>query len=238
MAGLGKSIESHYCGGFVICKPFEKPHLEEDALLPRQVRTVCRCLAGVLPSDWAVDWVVYDEKVRRTRAKEFGLAPHAMVKLIEDVTAGFEANEIGWPGIFYSLDRAKRFETKHIKPGGDERLIGIGLDEKLVDEFLENEEISDHRGKYGIYDSLVSKKELPSKGKVLGYEILGYDYGDFHSWLCNGLEDEAYRELSVKPNGSGLIDSFEEALQVAKYISQDEVGAEPGIWMPWLLVEY
>jgi hypothetical protein len=36
----------------------------------------------------------------------------------------------------------------------------------------------------------------------------------------------------------GLLDTFEEASRVAEYVNREDVGAEAGLWLPWLVVQY
>ncbi|MBT8200830.1 MAG: hypothetical protein KJO36_09960, partial [Acidimicrobiia bacterium] len=71
------------------------------------------------------------------------------------------------------------------------------------------------------------------------FEVLSYEYGLEHSWLCNRLEDDALAELGVSPNPrTGLLDSRQDATAVADWINEGSIGAEPGLWLPWLIVEY
>ena len=42
----------------------------------------------------------------------------------------------------------------------------------------------------------------------------------------------------VKPGASGFIASARDAVAAAEYCGRDNVGAEPGFWAPWLVVDY
>jgi hypothetical protein len=57
------------------------------------------------------------------------------------------------------------------------------------------------------------------------------------SWLCNGIDRDADDKLGIKTNASGLIERLDEADRVVQYIREDG-HAEPGLWLPWLLVRY
>jgi hypothetical protein len=46
------------------------------------------------------------------------------------------------------------------------------------------------------------------------------------------------RALGIMPNAAGLLADPEEARRAVAYISGDGVGAEPGLWLPWLLIEH
>ena len=68
--------------------------------------------------------------------------------------------------------------------------------------------------------------------------MLSYEYGIEHSWLCNSLERDAAEQLGVTPNSNGLIDLYDDADRVAEYANRDDVTTEPGLWLPWLIVQY
>jgi hypothetical protein len=59
-----------------------------------------------------------------------------------------------------------------------------------------------------------------------------------HSWICNGLESHCAEQLNIRPNVAGLIEDLAEAERCCQEISRDEVGAEPGLWLPVALVVY
>lgn len=80
---------------------------------------------------------------------------------------------------------------------------------------------------------------LEPGGTVLGFEPLSYHHGIECSWLCNSLERSAEAALGIRPDpDSGLLSDVEDAVRVVEHISQDDVGAEPGTWLPWLVVRY
>ena len=62
--------------------------------------------------------------------------------------------------------------------------------------------------------------------KVLGYEPLGFEAMSFHSTLCCGMT-----------KGDPLKAEFDEALRVVNSVRDGKL-AEPGIWLPWLVVQY
>lgn len=231
------NLSEFVSGGYYIIKSVDKQVWMKADFLPDRVISVSRCLANVLPDVWTIEWVVFEDRERRKKAAEFGLSPHAMIKVIEYLTNSLNDNVIGWPGLFFSIDTAHEFVNAYLNDSSEYEVVGIGLHESFVERFIKyNDQVAE--GKYGIYDAISSGSNIDLNGRPLGFELLGYDYGDFHSWLCNSLQGDINREFGVRPNNSGLLDSFKEASQAAEYVQRDEVGAEPGIWMPWLIVEY
>lgn len=233
------NLDQFYCGGYFLAKrvhsldkevPFDE--------MPSSFISLSRCLTVILPDTWAIDWVVFDEKERKRKAREFGLSPYAMIKMIETVTRLFESDSIGWPGLFNDLDDCISLADKHFDNSEDIEVLGIGVHKSLSQKLISYEENSDYSSKNGIPSLVASKKALDQSGIKMGYEILGYDCGDFHSWICNSLQKDASLKFGIKVNDSGLVDNYKQALELSDYISLKGTGAEPGLWLPWAIVSY
>jgi hypothetical protein len=85
-------------------------------------------------------------------------------------------------------------------------------------------------------DALGREQPLAGGGAALGFEPIVLNGGLSCSWLCNGIDRAADHKLGIKTNAFGLIEHREDADRVVQYIRED--GAEPGLWLPWLLVRY
>jgi hypothetical protein len=128
--------------------------------------------------------------------------------------------------------------------GQDAALLRLGLHRSHVETFLEHAKPPPAGpseapiGETGICQ-MVSKGEPPEQdGLVLGFEPLVYDQDLSCSWLCNGLEQLCMDDLNIAPNAGGFLETYEDAVQCVEHISSPEVGAEPGVWLPWLVVRY
>lgn len=71
----------------------------------------------------------------------------------------------------------------------------------------------------------------PPAGHVLGFEVLGFDQGQFHTWLCYGLHRDVAKEFGIVANDRGLLGTLTEARLVADTANQ-------GIWVNGLAEEY
>ncbi|MFE6866877.1 hypothetical protein ACFVFS_09990 [Kitasatospora sp. NPDC057692] len=80
-------------------------------------------------------------------------------------------------------------------------------------------------------------QEPADGGHELGWEVLGYDYGMIHSWLCNNLHQDAARELGVTPDDRGLLPSREPAERLAAWANARD-DTKPVTWFPAALVEW
>ena len=62
-------------------------------------------------------------------------------------------------------------------------------------------------------------------------------FGEEIGWpnICFNLDIK--ERFDISPNKYGLIELFDDACKCIEYIARKEVGAEPGLWLPWLLIE-
>ena len=229
-------VSQYVSGGYFLAKYAARSEGMSADLLPARILSASHCIADI-PDAWAVRWANYQESDREEEAAKFGITPEILPQVIDWVTSGLESKKIGWPVVFYSLDTARQFAQSFLTHDTDLVLVGIGLQPEHAALLLLEEKPPDNHGTPGIYEALGQNLGLESGGEVLGFEVLGYDWGAFHSWLCNGLELASYREFNIRPNRYGFISNLEDAIKCAEYASRDEVGAEPALWQPWLVVK-
>src|SRR5262249_37553261 len=127
----------------------------------------------------------------------------------------------------------------------DLRVLGLGLPLKYRDSFLAaaapppSRPGSSPEGRSGCLRVLDSGGALPGTGVALGFELLNVDSGPIdHSWLCNGLERYFADNLRVSPAPNGFLPDLGDAVRCCEAIERGDVGAEPGPWFPWLIVDY
>jgi hypothetical protein len=124
-------------------------------------------------------------------------------------------------------------------------LLGLGLHESLVDGFLAAARPPERMpgyapaGESGVYECVKARTAVSDAGVAAGFELLAADGGLLNcSWLCNGLDTVCAEALGVRTNSRGFVPTYTAALRCAEYIASDEVGAEPGLWLPWLVTIY
>jgi hypothetical protein len=179
----------------------------------------------------------------------FGIGPEKLPGLIDWATAALESGILGWPGLFMSVADARAFVHDCLPSVDGLALLGIGLHIDDRDTFL-LEGIPEgpvarawgHTGSDtvpAVYTRVREGRQLAPDGMSVGFELLGYDgLGGFHSWLCNSLEQLVYSNLQIRPNEAGFLNSFDEAQQALAVVSRNDVGKEPGVWLPWLVQRY
>ena len=225
-------------GGYFLTRAVERPPYVAASLLPSRILSISECICQFVPDSWAIEWMNVEAQARAAEATERGLSPAVQSEVISWTTQKLADGDFGYPNVFFSARDARLFAGRFMAGAADLRLLGIGLHPDSVEGFLSSEQPGPGEGASGIYDATSSGAELERGGTDLGWEVLCYDHGGFHSWLCNGLEKDIARDLGIKPSSTGFLADPVQAVAAAEYCGREDVGGEPGFWAPWLVVEY
>jgi hypothetical protein len=153
-----------------------------------------------------------------------------------------DGGRYGWPNVCFTLQAAAVMQR--LAPATDLIVLELALGREHVAAFVAASippaSLPGHAafGEAGVRTGIRRDVAPTGGGHPLGFEPLVFDYALGCSWLCNGLESAAAQELGIHPNDAGLIPSADQAARVVGYISRPDVGAEPGLWLPWLLIEH
>ena len=229
--------------GYFVTKLVPRPTYASEELLPSRILSVSECICTCIPDTWCIAWTGDDSERRNEKAKVFNLSAEALQSMTTWVTERMDS-EIGWPNACYSLETAQVLVAEFLRQDPDILIVGLGLHRNYRDVFCRAAEPSLQQegyapiGRQGVHTAILKGQALQPGGKPLGFEPLVFNHSLSDSWLCNGLEVIVENQLGIRPNASGLIDDFESATRCVEFISRAEVSAEPGLWLPWLLVEY
>jgi hypothetical protein len=236
-------LSDYMLGGVFVTRPVLRPDYSHSDLLPDNIVSLSSCICQFFPATWSIEWTSDDYESRAKSASVFGITEDKLKPTIEAIT-GLFADSFGWESVIYSREAANRIVKEFLPTDIDFQIIGAALHRSHVETYLKYTAPPKPKpgfapaGAHGTYEVL-SKGESPEvPHEILGFELLVYDHGLSHSWLCNGLEKECHHKLNVLPNAHGLIDNFDDAWRCTEHISSDKVGAEPGLWLPWLLLRY
>jgi hypothetical protein len=202
------------------------------------------CLADFFPDSWAIEWSTDNSGHRSGKAALFGIVPESLREVQVWATESFE-KEFGAWSAFYSLEAAKNARTRFLSEFPQVVVFGLGLRESCVDGFEDAARPPAPKpgyspfGETGVLQCVSRREAIAPGGVPAGFELVSTYLGQLTcSWRCNALEAECARELGVQLNSAGLISSFEDATRCAEYVSRDDAGAEPGLWLPWLITIY
>jgi hypothetical protein len=237
-------LNDFVAGGYFLAR-YSKRRYSSERLLPEQLLSISDCHGDIFPvyRGWRAD-------IDQQYALEFGIPPDKLAAFSQWSAENRKKN-IGLPDVFYKLDTAQEFIAEFIPVTTGLFLIGIGLHETFVDEFLkisneEKIELADSLFSarweiipgelYGVNRVLTERQSLSPGGAVLGYDIASYAVSFVCSWLCVCAEYYMDEELHVRPNSYGLIPTFETATKVCDSVKQYD--KEPTAEYPWLIVQY
>ncbi|MBM7653001.1 hypothetical protein [Neobacillus cucumis] len=226
-------------GGYYIITPAVRPDYMDKQLIPDTVLSVSECICDFHP-ETTVLWSSSNEE-KRIYAEQLNISQDTYVEIEKWIEDKFEAGIFGFPQVFSTIELAREFLSKFLSHLSDYKIIGIGLTEERVEEFIEYEESLNKQEEnlYGIEKLLINRIPIEEKdSKIMGYEVLGFESGTFHSYLCNGLEKDFNKHFKFTLNQNGLIPSLEEANRYCDYSNDDDLGTEPVLWLPWAIFEY
>jgi hypothetical protein len=229
--------------GFFITRLIPRTPYLNSQLLPNELISASRCFAPQIPDTWTIEWTHETDERRVKQANEFYLDESHLSHIITWITSRF-GTEIGWPNICFSFDTAQQLVRTFLKHTPHIRVLELGLHQQHVQALCREAEPGPPEpgyaptGRQGVHEAILQQRPIMASGNVLGFEPLVFEYSLSCSWLCNGLETEIWKQLKITPNVYGLIAAYREAMRCIEYISRDDVGAEPGLWLPWLLIDH
>lgn len=201
-------------------------------LLPDVLLSLSSCFAEFLPDAWAVSWVACSDVERVSAMSKLGIPLAQLPSLLRFMTDALDRGDLGWPCTWRSLAAAQRAKATFASHVSDFLIVELGVPKDLVDGLLSALAPGPNEGETGIYSQLRARTRVVSQGQPLGWEVLGAEVGgSYHSWLCNGLHEEAAKRLALAPGAYGLLPTQEQARDLLRLIDQG-IGAEP---VPWFL---
>lgn len=224
-------------GGYVFIQPIPRTDCWDPRYHPETVLSASTCLCKQAPADWMFSWCKCPGLDRLTEAAHWAIEPTQVKQLAAWMDEALESGKIAWPGMMFSLETAREFADNFLKRTKQRFcLVGMSLPHDLTDRLLESAQDSPDTEWHSPYVAIKQANAPASGGRVMGYEILGYEYGLFHSWLCNNLVPGTCTKLEMKLNAMGFIDDTSMARRAAECCG--DLPAEPVAWLPWLLQAY
>lgn len=231
MTTRDSAIDDCVAYGYAVLVPRRRPEFL-DGIVSRS-----RCRSTHLTDVWLDAWRERDgdmEGVYREAHDNFGMDRAA----VDQLCLWYQTrSEVAMHG-FIALSAAQEAVRDLLPQRPDVVIVGIGLPRKYVPQLSAPPPSPGTAGISPlILEALESGQALAPGGTILGFEPLVIDGEVSCSWRCNGIERVADQKLGIKTNRAGLLDGIEDADRVVQYIREDG-HAEPGLWLPWLLVQY
>ena len=217
---------SHYiAGGYFVTKSAARCDWMDAALFSKSVMSATTCIGDMIPHVWSTDW------------PEYGVRPSDLL-LLEAWVGRHYNHTIGYTNLFFSPAIAKEFMTTFFPSLSDYQIIGIGLDHGLVDTFMAHQPQST---KDGLHTILKRNVPLFSNGTLLGFEVIGTEFGAIrHSLLCSSFYEiftQTFNNCHIAPNNYGLFDTLTDATIYTEAANRQNNTNIDG-WLPWLVMDY
>jgi hypothetical protein len=229
--------------GFLVTREVDRPSYVSAELLPPRIFSASGCIAQFIPDTWCIEWAQNTPEQRVEDAATFGLDSIDMKAITAWTTPRFSTS-IRWPNVIADVDTAKELVNRFLGTLSDVKVLQLGLHRSMTDGFCHEAEPPPQKpgfapmGRQGVHEMILEGNPVAQGGHILGFEPLVFNHCLSCSWLCNGLDTVIAQAIGIKPNQYGLIEGFGEAHKCVEYISRDDVGAEPGLWLPWLIIDH
>lgn len=236
-------ISDFISAGFLATREVDRPPYVSAELLPVRIVSASPCIAPFTPDTWCIEWTQDTPARRMEEAEAFGLDSQALGEVTAWVTPRFDKS-IRWPNVIVDQDTASELVRRFLGALPNVKVLELGLHRSMADDFCQKAEPPPHKpgfaptGRQGVHQVILEGNPPTHGGHILGFEPLVFDWSLSCSWLCNGLDSVVDQALGIKPNQYGLIERLDEARSCVEYISRDHVGAEPGLWLPWLIIDH
>lgn len=185
-----------------------------------RILTVSSCICDSQPELFAC---MNRGEGRKEYRKRLAMEAQEFEEFAEEMVQMFEDGRLMCGGRFLDLQEAKwvycRWFRERSCEGEAYRLVGISLEDCFVPEVEEEKPLAPHHG-----------------GAFLGYDILGWDIGGFHTYLCNSLQKELMARFCLKPGRLGLLQNSRE--EVNRFSEAIQGKGEPVVWIPFQVHEY
>ena len=160
-----------------------------------------------------------DHKFMKQYRDMMDISQERLNELLQYTDALLGKKQITLDGCFLHEADAKHARA-YLSSKRDIKVIGISIDEKYLSLLRD----------VGEFENMIVPDYEDTDGMFLGYEILGYEMGSFHSYLCNNLEKTLREKFTVEFTSCGLIkNSIREIEFFCNYIRNM---GEPVRWIP------
>lgn len=227
-------------GGYYLIQATESKKWMNEKFFPPLIWSASHHICEIYPDSWILSWVSDDVSAKeRERNQEILKLDddsfHALQLEFDDL---FNKDEFGFPNLFLSLAVARDFQGRYLKHLSNIKLLSIALSDEYWEEFIQETVQGENMGEHGIRTKLRARRSVEPEAVFNGFEVLGYNHGQFCSYICNSLQEDYSKNFGISLNKDGLIEDYNDARKAAEYTMSDEAKAEPYLWFPWLISEY
>ena len=169
--------------------------------------------------------------------QDAGLPGRHLVSLSDCVADVVPVDPEGWDDWFATAPEAEAARARGGEPGLHVLAVGFaGVD---VPGLLTDIADGGWDTAAGSLPNRLARQETFPPARRLGFELVGFDSGRWHTWTClGGLVDDVFRATGVRPGQWGLIEGEQDARRAARWLTDSGLG-DPKVflWAAALLSE-
>jgi len=211
--------------GYYIVEPAPTPKYLN--LKCEQVITVSGCICNIHPSLTGLLFHLELEQQQLEYKKSLFLSDEDFTSLQEMILHLYTGNRLDVDSRFVNLSDALLICNKYLYDQPNIKVISLALENVYKDTFIEE---------VGCCLNATSLENQKNDGNFLGYDILGWDFSYFHTYLCNSLNQDISDKYPLKVNKHGLLQNpYPQVKIFSEYI--DGKG-EPVMWFPFAVYEH
>lgn len=171
-------------------------------------------------------------RAQRQDWQDAGLPSNDLVSMSECVVDLVPADPGGWDEWF--ADPASAEQARARAGELDLHVLAVGIAAADVPALLEDLAGGGCDQLAGCLPERLTRREPISdigSGHILGFELVGYDTGRWHTWTClGGLVDDVRQATGVRPQRWGLIQDEEQARGAAEWLTASKLG-DPKVFL-------
>jgi hypothetical protein len=116
-------------------------------------------------------------------------------------------------------------------------VLGVGIAAQDVQPLLDDVGDGGWDVAAGSLPERLGRRVPVTAGELLGFELVGYDTGLWHTWIClGGLVGKVREATGVGPGRLGLIQDEQEARLAADWLTASNLGdPKVSLWVPAML---
>jgi hypothetical protein len=168
--------------------------------------------------------------------QEAGLPGPSLLSLSDCVVDLVPVDSSGWDHWFASPQEAEIARNQ----AGNSGLHVLGVGFAAADVPGLQADMADGGWDGSLPERLIRHEQFPGSGEQrLGFELVGFDTGSWHTWTClGGLVTDVHQATGIQPDPNGLIQDEQDARRAAQWLTDSGLG-DPKVflWAAALLTE-
>ncbi|WP_052371773.1 hypothetical protein [Amycolatopsis taiwanensis] len=159
-----------------------------------------------------------------------------LVSMSSCVVELLAADPQGWVDWFGDSESAEQARVQANRAGL--HALGVGIAASDIPALLADMAEGGWDQQAGSLPERLARRAPIAAGRLLGFELVGYDCGLWHTWTClGGLVRDVRQATGVRPGRWGLIQDEQQARRAADWLTASELG-DPKVflWVAAMLV--